>query len=79
MPAPWCASWSSPEGCPDAERPNLGNFVQRQMVELAALPAVGLEIVAPVDTRRAGPPRQHIPEHEVRHCLTVQRPRYTSP
>ena len=49
------------------------------MVELAALPDVGLEIVAPVDTRRAGPRQQHIPKREVRNGLTVHRPRYTSP
>src|SRR4051812_23992883 len=32
---------------PDSGRPNLGNFVQRQMIELAGRPGLELEIVVP--------------------------------
>ncbi len=33
---------------PDRLRPNLGNFVERQTLELASRPGVEVEVVAPI-------------------------------
>ena len=33
---------------PDSLRPNLGNFIERQTLELAARPGVEVEVVAPI-------------------------------
>jgi glycosyltransferase involved in cell wall biosynthesis len=67
---------------PDDLRPGLGNFVERQMVELAARPGIALRIVAPLpvvpfpfwpfDARRR---LRGLPRHEVRSGLPVDRPR----
>jgi teichuronic acid biosynthesis glycosyltransferase TuaC len=62
---------------PDAARPNLGNFVERQVRELAARPVVALEVVAP----RARLPWGRAPEgprEEMWRGIRVHRPLYPS-
>jgi len=68
---------------PNAARPTLGLFVERQTLGLAARAEVALEVVAPVGLP-AWPlslhphyaPLARLPEHEIWKGLTVHRPRY---
>jgi glycosyltransferase involved in cell wall biosynthesis len=66
---------------PDAGRPNFGNFVQRQMQELARRPGVELEVVAPLRLTRSTTKRELalLPAEEVWHGLRVHRPRFRPP
>ncbi len=68
---------------PDHERPYRGNFVQRQMIELAARQDVAVVVIAPLG-RPAGPfsrrglrpELEALAESETWRGLTVHRPRY---
>jgi glycosyltransferase involved in cell wall biosynthesis len=68
---------------PDRLRPNFGNFVEKQTLELAARPGVEVEVVAPFGRAplplsigsRAG--RAHLPPEEEWKGLCVHRPRFT--
>ena len=62
---------------PDAARTNLGNFVERQMRELAARPGVELEVVAPRARVPWGPAPQG-PREEMWRSIRVHRPLYPS-
>jgi teichuronic acid biosynthesis glycosyltransferase TuaC len=70
---------------PDLNRPHLGNFVERQAIELAARSGVEVAVAAPapVSPLRFGL-RPHVrallelPREEVRKGVTVFRPRYTA-
>lgn len=64
------------ERYPDDERPNFGKFVQRQMVELAAVPGVNIEVVAPLRVTTENAWLSKLPLEEVHHGLRVYRPRY---
>src|SRR5688500_10801794 len=68
---------------PNHVQPNLGRFVERQTLGLAALDGVALQVVAPVGL----PPwplslhphyaaRRGLPEREERNGLIVHRPRF---
>ncbi|HEX4739231.1 MAG TPA: glycosyltransferase [Allosphingosinicella sp.] len=68
---------------PDRERPYRGNFVQRQMIELAARPGVALEVVAPLDRslspfshRTRLPELDALPARETWKGIEVHRPVY---
>jgi glycosyltransferase involved in cell wall biosynthesis len=70
---------------PDRNRPHLGNFVERQVVELAARPGVEVAVVIPVPVSPLGfGVRPHVramlalPREEVWKGVTVFRPRYTA-
>ena len=58
---------------PDRLRPNLGNFVERQTLELAARPGVEVEVVAPLAKL---PALDGLPREEVWKGLAVNRPRF---
>lgn len=69
---------------PDAHRPQLGLFVERQTQGLAARPGVEVQVVAPVGVPvwplSAHPhyrPLTRLPQREAWHGLTVHRPRFT--
>jgi glycosyltransferase involved in cell wall biosynthesis len=66
---------------PDRLRPNLGNFVERQTLELVARAGVEAEVVAPVGRAllpRSGASRalEGLPGREIWKELVVHRPRY---
>jgi teichuronic acid biosynthesis glycosyltransferase TuaC len=66
---------------PDRLRPNLGNFVERQTLELAARPGVEVQVVAPLG-RPAFPPSaaskatDGLPGREIWKGISVHRLRY---
>ncbi|MEA3054101.1 MAG: teichuronic acid biosynthesis glycosyltransferase TuaC [Sphingomonadales bacterium] len=69
---------------PDRLRPNLGNFVERQTLELAARPGIEVEVIAPIG--RAPFPfslagsgmLDGLPEEEMWKTLPVHRPRFAA-
>ncbi|HYE27263.1 MAG TPA: glycosyltransferase [Allosphingosinicella sp.] len=66
---------------PDRLRPNLGNFIERQTLELAARPGVGVEVVAPLGhapffLSKAGRALEGVPRRETWKGLGVHRPRF---
>ena len=67
---------------PDRLRPNLGNFIERQTLELAARPGVEVEVVAPIGRAPfplflgASRASDALPEREEWRGLTVHRPRF---
>jgi glycosyltransferase involved in cell wall biosynthesis len=72
---------------PDSLRPNLGNFVERQTLELAARPGIEVEVVAPIgrapfplslaaSRALAGLPEQEVWKGLVVHRLRFPRSRY---
>ncbi|HEX8239324.1 MAG TPA: glycosyltransferase [Allosphingosinicella sp.] len=67
---------------PDALRPNLGNFVERQTRELAARPGVEVEVIAPIGqaviprTLSAARTWDSLPTQEVWKDIAVHRPRF---
>jgi teichuronic acid biosynthesis glycosyltransferase TuaC len=68
---------------PDRLRPNLGNFIERQTLELAARPGIEVEVVAPIGRApfplSLAAPRalDELPEREVWKGLVVHRLRFT--
>ncbi|HEX8668284.1 MAG TPA: glycosyltransferase [Allosphingosinicella sp.] len=69
---------------PDAARPGLGGFVERQMRELARRPGFEVEIVAPIrrsviDLLNGGRALARVPAEEEWNGLRVHRPRFTTP
>ncbi|HEX8240022.1 MAG TPA: glycosyltransferase [Allosphingosinicella sp.] len=70
---------------PDRNRPHLGNFVERQAIELAGRPGVEVAVAVPVRVSPLGfgvrrPVRAilALPREEVWKGMTVFRPRYTA-
>ena len=68
---------------PSAAAPQLGVFVERQTLGLAALPDVELEVVSPLglplwplSLHPHYAPRRHLPARETWKGLTVHRPRF---
>src|SRR4051812_48079920 len=67
---------------PDRLRPNLGNFVERQSLELAARPGVQVEVVAPIgrlpfpQSLVRPPALDALPRRERWKGLTVHRLRF---
>ncbi len=67
---------------PDRLRPNLGNFVERQILELAARPGVEVEVVAPIGrspfpfSLAASRALNPLPEQEDWRGITVHRLRF---
>lgn len=67
---------------PDGLRPNLGNFVERQTLELAARPGVEVQVVAPIGcapfplSRVASRALEGLPEQEVWKGIPVHRLRF---
>lgn len=68
---------------PDRLRPNLGNFVERQTLELAARPGLEVEVIAPLGrapfplSLAASGALAGLPTEEVWKALRVHRPRFT--
>jgi teichuronic acid biosynthesis glycosyltransferase TuaC len=68
---------------PDRLRPNLGNFVERQALELAARPGVEVEVVAPIGrapfplSLMASRALDGLPVQEVWKGIAVHRPRFS--
>ncbi|HYI39778.1 MAG TPA: glycosyltransferase [Allosphingosinicella sp.] len=68
---------------PDGARPNLGNFIERQTVELASRPGVEAAVIAPIGRRLFRPSSaasvavEALPEQEAWKGIVVHRPRYT--
>jgi glycosyltransferase involved in cell wall biosynthesis len=67
---------------PDRLRPNLGNFIERQTLELASRPGVEVEVVAPIGrspfplSRAASGTVDELPGREVWKGITVHRLRF---
>jgi glycosyltransferase involved in cell wall biosynthesis len=67
---------------PDRLRPNLGNFVERQTLELAARPGVEVQVVAPLGrapfpfSPASSRALDGLPREEVWKGLAVHRPRF---
>ena len=68
---------------PDRLRPNLGNFVERQTLELSARPGVEIEVVAPIGrapfplSLAASQALEGLPRQEIWKGLTVHRVRFS--
>lgn len=70
---------------PDRNRPHLGHFVERQVVELAARPGIEVAVVIPVPVsplpfgvRRHARALRALPLEEVWKGVPIFRPRYTA-
>lgn len=68
---------------PDPMRPGLGNYIERQMLELAARPGIEVEVVvplarAPFPLSRLDPRNRFdtLPRREIRGGLRLHRPRF---
>jgi teichuronic acid biosynthesis glycosyltransferase TuaC len=67
---------------PDGLRPNLGNFIERQTLELASRPGVEVQVAAPIGRSPfplslvASRVLEGLPEREVWKGIVVHRPRY---
>jgi teichuronic acid biosynthesis glycosyltransferase TuaC len=61
---------------PDRLRPNLGNFVERQTLELAARPGVEVEVVAPIGRSPFRRVPDGLPVHDIWKSLSVHRLRF---
>jgi teichuronic acid biosynthesis glycosyltransferase TuaC len=67
---------------PDRLRPNLGNFIQRQTLELAARPGIEVEVIAPIGRAPfplslvASRALEELPGREVCKGIVVHRPRF---